>query len=428
MVRKFLDIRPSNSTANGIVSYKSGQPIIRFEISEQDAFLMGNSVRICGELTVTTDGSTAPVGTDSLEIDSRTGIFGMVDTITISSVKTKQTIESIRHYNRFMSTYLPMTASNQDLIGHLSEAALTLPASEASREGVVNQFKTNGNEFCVYFPTGLLQNGSPIPLSSETLGGLSIEIHLAPPSAFLFDSKGAAVTNGLSNADYSLKNLKLICEVEDMTSDNKVSSKVNGFEYQSISSYYSTINSTNAILNYSLGMSRVRSVVTNFIRSSYLNNLDQNSLQTIMPIRSTGAIADVNQVVFTKGGVRYPDSFNWDTNYKKDPNVSVVDPQISRNFMNAITPYSSLTRTQISPVNTNRNWATNDNSVLEGGLVWGVSVAYDTLGSDGADFSTQNWGLQMNLELTDDSPVSAFVFVHAKNTLLFNGAGIQVIS
>ena len=52
MVRKFLDIRPSNSTANGIVSYKSGQPIIRFEISEQDAFLMGNSVRICGELTV----------------------------------------------------------------------------------------------------------------------------------------------------------------------------------------------------------------------------------------------------------------------------------------------------------------------------------------------------------------------------------------
>ena len=429
MVRKFLDIRPSNLTANGIVSYKSGQPIIRFEISEQDAFLMGNSVRICGELSVTRNGVDPVADTDDLEIDSRSGIFGMVDQVTITSIKTKQTIETIRHYNRFMSSYLPLTASNEDLIGHLSQAALTLPADEASRQGVVRQFKTNGNEFCVYLPTGLLQNGSPIPLSSDTIGGISIEISLAPPSSFLFvSSASGAVAKGLSNADYSLKNLKLVCEVEDMTPDNKVSSKVNGFEYQSIASYYSTINSTNAILNYSLGMSRVRSVFMNFIRSSYLNNLDQNSLQTIMPIRATGAVADVNQVVFTKGGVRYPDSFNWDTNHKKDPNVSVVDPQLSRNFLNSVTPYSNMTRTQISPINTNRAWSVNDNEVLQGGLVWGVGVAYDTLGSDGADFSTQNWGLQMDVELTDDSPVSAFVFVHAKNTLLFNGAGIQVIS
>ena len=32
MSREYLDIRPSNLTPNGIVSYKSGQPIIKFDI------------------------------------------------------------------------------------------------------------------------------------------------------------------------------------------------------------------------------------------------------------------------------------------------------------------------------------------------------------------------------------------------------------
>jgi len=428
MSREYLDIRPSNLTPNGVVSYKSGQPIIKFDIAEQDAFLYGNSVRICGKLKITKDGATVPSGADTLEIDSRTGIFGMVDTITLSSTKTKQTIESIRHYNRFMSSYLPTTASNQDLLGHLSQAGLTVPSSDTSKLGVVMQDKTNSNEFCVYLPTGLLQNGKPIPLSADTIGGITMEIHLAPPSMFLFDATGNAVGSGYSNADYTLEDLKLVCEVERMTPENKMSSKVNGFEYQSISSYYSTINSTNAILNYSLGLSRVRSVFMNFIKSSYLNNLNQNSLQTIMPIKSAGSQASANQVVFTRGGVRFPDHFNQDTNYKQDSTVEPVDPELSRNFLNAIVPFSKINRCQISPVNTNRNWTGNDNDVLNGGLVWGLGVAYDTLGSDGADFSNTNWGLQFNLDLDDDSPNSVFVFVHAKNTLLFSGAGIQVVS
>lgn len=428
MSREYLDIRPSNLTPNGIVSYKSGQPIIKFDIAEQDAFLYGNSVRICGKLKITTNGATVPSGTDTLSIDGRTGIFGMIDTVTLSSTKTKQTMESIRHYNRFMSSYLPATASNQDLLGHLSQSALTVPSLDTSRLGVVFEAKTNGNEFCVYLPTGLLQNGKPIPLSADTIGGITMEIHLAPPSMFLFDADGNSVGNGYSNADYTLEDLKLVCEVERMTPENKMSSKVNGFEYQSISSYYSTINSTNAILNYSLGLSRVRSVIINFIKSSYLNNLNQNSLQTIMPITAGGDQASANQVVFTRGGVRFPDNFNQDTNYKQDVSVEPVDPELTRNFLNSIVPFSKGTRSQISPVNTNRNWTGNDNGVLEGGLVWGLGVAYDTLGSDGADFSRTNWGLQFNLGLNDDSPNSAFVFVHAKNTLLFSGAGIQVVS
>tara|TARA_R110001606_G_scaffold291343_3_gene439218 strand:- start:948 stop:2228 length:1281 start_codon:yes stop_codon:yes gene_type:complete len=426
MPRRFLDIRPTNLPPNGIISYKGGYPIITFDIGEQNAFLIGNSVRVCGELVITTDGATAPATGDTLAMDSRLGVFSIVDTLTLSSTKTKQTLESIRNYNRFMSSYLPFTASNQDLIGHLGEVALTLPSQDAQREGVVNMSKTFANEFSVYFPTGLLQNGKPIPLSSGTIGGLTMEIQLAPDSAVLFDTTGTASTNGYSNAEYSLKNVKLICEVEDMENDFKGSG---GFEYSSIASYFSTINSTNAILNYSLGMSRVRGVFCNFIKSAYLNNLDQNSMATIMPIRlAGGAIADVSSVVFTKGGTRYPLDYNVDFNFKLDNNVAVVDPQNIKNFMNSIQPFTQMTRTQISPVNTNKGWSSNDNGVLQGGLCWGVGISYDSIGSDGADFSREAFGLQMDLALTDDNPISVFVFVHSKNTLLFNGQGVQVVS
>ena len=428
MPRRYLDIRPSNLPPNGIVSYRSGYPIITFDIAEQDAFLLGQSVRICGDLSVTKDGTTTPLVGDTLAMDSRLGIFSIVDTITFSSTKTKQTIESIRNYNRFMATYLPMTASNQDLIGHISEVGLTLPSNDAQRLGVVNNGKTNGNDFCVYFPTGLLQNGRPIPLSGDTIGGLTLEIQLAPDSAVLFDTAGNAVGSGLSNAEYSLSNLKLVCEVEDMDENNKSLAKANGFEYSSISSYFSTINSTNAIINYSLGMSRVRSVFMNFIPSSYLNNLNQNSMQTIIPLKSAGGIAEISSVTFTKGGVRFPADMVNDTNFKLDNSVAPVDPENIRSFINSVQSFANNNRLQISPKNTNRNWTTNDNEVFEGGLVFGCGVSYDNIGSDGADFSRENFGLQIDLDLSDDSPNSVFVFVHSKNTLLFNGNGIQVIS
>jgi len=35
--------------------------------------------------------------------------------------------------------------------------------------------------------------------------------------------------------------------------------------------------------------------------------------------------------------------------------------------------------------------------------------------------------VQMDLNLTDDNPTSAFIFVHSKNTILFKDGQIQVI-
>ena len=88
-----------------------------------------------------------------------------------------------------------------------------------------------------------------------------------------------------------------------------------------------------------------------------------------------------------------------------------------------------MNRNQQAPYNCNRNWDSNDNDVLSGGMVYGIGINYDNLGGDGVDFSRTNWGVQITSGLDDDNPISAFVFVHAKQTLLFSeGDGVQVIN
>jgi hypothetical protein len=428
MSNRYLSIKPSNSNASQ--SYRDGRPVISFTIAESESVLVPSSVRFCGKLHVYKDSArSAVLPADKISMDSRTGMWSVLDQVVLSSATSKQTIEHIRHANRFYSSYLGISSSEQSLIGHFGETGLTLPSTNGQKLSVVDEGTgTNSNEFCIHIPTGMLSGTSAIPLSRTSgIGGLTIDLHLAPDSMVLFNQNGSATE--FPDCFYELTDCQLVCETHSPKPEDMAKMQaMGGFEYNSISGYYSTINSTNAVINFSLGLSRVESVFMNFIQSSYLNNLAQNSLQTIIPITKTGAIADLSQVVFTKGGSRYPLDYNIDTQFKKDSTNPNVDPQVIRNFVNSVIPFNQLTHTSISPVNTNKRYSTNDNGVLEGGSLYGVGVAYDILGSTaGGNFSEDAWGVQMDLGLTDDNPTSAFIFVHSKNTILFKDGQIQVI-
>ena len=45
-----LHITPSNVLSSGKISYKSGNPVIQFIIGEQSRALLGQSIRVCGNL------------------------------------------------------------------------------------------------------------------------------------------------------------------------------------------------------------------------------------------------------------------------------------------------------------------------------------------------------------------------------------------
>ena len=43
-------IQPSNIISTGVVSFKNGNPVIQFIIGEQDKYLLGGSLRFCGNI------------------------------------------------------------------------------------------------------------------------------------------------------------------------------------------------------------------------------------------------------------------------------------------------------------------------------------------------------------------------------------------
>ena len=428
MSNRFLSIQPSNGNASH--SYREGRPVVSFTIAEQEANLLPRSIRVSGRFHAYESSARGAVAGDRLSMDSKIGIWSIIDQVVLKSATSKATIEHLRHANRFYSSYFGVVNDEKTLINQYGETGLSLPSSSGQRTSVIKEGTgANSNEFCIHIPTGLLLGNNAIPLSAENgIGGLTMDIHLAPDSMVLFDNTGKPndPAGTLTGAFYELTDLKLSCELNEP--DAPPSDSGGALEYNSITGYYSTINSTNATLNFSLGLNRVSSVFMNFIPSNYLNNLAFNSLQTIMPISSDGTIADLSQVVMTKGGTRYPLDYNIDTSFKTNANKEQVDPQVVRNFMNSVLPFTKISHTLISPVNTNKNWTSTDNAVLEGGLNYGVGVAYDILGSDGADFSREAWGAQMELDLNDDNPISAFIFVHHKNTLVFKNGQVSVIS
>ena len=207
------------------------------------------------------------------------------------------------------------------------------------------------------------------------------------------------------------------------------------FNFNSISTFSSTLESTNAIINFQLGLSRVLAAFVNFVPSSFINNLAQNGYITSFPARANGTLVSIKDVSFQKNGERFPLEYTVDTNVKADPKVRTVDPQVIKEFASSIMPETQHLRTSISPVNTNRFFtmangagATDYDSIPEGGPVYGVGVLYDMLDSDGVSFQSDAFTLSMDTSLDDANPNTAYLFVKAKNTLAFSPQGIQVLS
>jgi hypothetical protein len=435
--RQNLQVTPSNHTSTGKISYKDGNPLIQFILGEQDRMLVGSSVRLVGDLSIFKADDTLSTG--SLRMSEQLGVYSIIDSLTIKSQATHQVIEEIRHFPRFMASYLPVTSSANDNAGHLGMTALTSVNYDNQQHTVVElpTARTTGNSFCINLPCGLFMGQNPIPLMANGaggVGGLLVEIQLAPDSNVLFDEDGSSTSDAVKDAFYQLKNLSISCEVQ--TPDPSVQMPpANTFEYNSISSYFTTFNSTNAIVNFNLGLSRVLGVFGNIISADKINNRGENGLTNNYPVNSdtTKSAAKIQQLFFTRGGERFPLEYNIDTlqnsNQTFDSGNDTADPQVVQEYMNAITQFSKIRRTSVSPLNTEYTTGKFDvvNFKVDGGSVAGIGVAYDVISGQGVDFSSVNWGMNMTCDLTTDSPQAFYLFVHSKQTLAFSQQGISVV-
>ena len=430
MSNRYIEVRPQNNPSDGKISYKNGNPQITFVIGEQNAMLLGKSIRISGKFFAFSDSAkSAPDAVQSM--NGRLGVYSIVDQVILRSNRNKATIEHIRDYNRMMSSYFSVTAGKQDGLSHLNTAGLVMPNFEVARTDTLSD--TDGQDFCVHLPTGLLNGTDGIPLSNEFgIGGCELTIMLAPDSAVFYSNTGT--TTNIVDCFYELSDLRLSCEVEVPPPDQLSQlMKLSGgtLEYNSISSQYATINSGNGIVNFTLGLSKVSSVFTNIIPAKYLNNLAFDSMATLMPINTDNSQAGVKTQVNTRAGVRYPRDFVIDGNLRTSSATNVNDPQIIRNYLNSIAKWTNLNpETYLSSTTANRNYTGAVSSyakVADGGVVFGLGVTYDQIGSGTADFSNVQWGLETDLDLTSDEPQALFIYAVNKNTLVFNKDGLQVI-
>jgi len=439
--KSYISIAPSNHPANSKISYKDGNPVINFVIGEQERYLIGDSLRITGEITIYSapDGDVGvPVQFEQkVNVSPKLSTYGILDQVVLSSQKSKNVIESVRHYGRYLASFLPVLHSKEEMMGHLGVTANIMPNSYANQiQYVANangSSATNreyrGNSFCLALPTGFLSSGSEIGLSGRGwgVGGLSIDLHLASDAQFLNASRLL-----FPNAFYQLTNVNLIAELRNPSVDEL--SRLTGqssavMEYNAISSYFSQIASSNAVVNFRLGLSRVLGGFLTFIPSEMLNNIKFDSFQTTPLINdlSAGEIAPIKQIILSKGGERLPFMYNLDANVRDNANSIISDPQIVRNYISAFDKFMEVDSTMQTPITNNREGFSSMSNFADAGLQFGIGFSYNDLGT-GIDMRTENFGLQMDTGLTSGLSHAVFLFVRSKQTLVMNANGVQVIT
>ena len=195
--KKYLSVQPNNVPSTGKVSHARGNPILTITLGRQDAVLDLSSLRLSGDLNIWRDAAGTLHPTDAAAVELRgshkLGIYSVIDQLVFRHAETKQVIEHIRHYGRFMASYMPVMAGMQDVAGHLSETALIYPNYQAYRDSVIRN--TRESPFCIPLPSGLTLGADKLPLSKVPL---EIEIHLAPDSQVFYSSD--ATTANVANA------------------------------------------------------------------------------------------------------------------------------------------------------------------------------------------------------------------------------------
>ncbi len=462
MTSRFLELRPDNVNSTAKISFKAGFPVLSFTIQSQAAILDPRSIRINGNLEVYRNNAVPPepvqgqAGGDAhpISMDNRLGIYAMWDQLVVRHNRTKQVVEHIRHYPRYMSSYLGLTSSKQDLLGHLGETALMMPNAQAMLRNVVSSSAgrtaangANKRPFSCHLPSGFSMSGNPINLMESSVGGFQIELHLSPDSNCLFSVDGTVdATN--ADAHYQLSDLSLSCEVMDIPEEkmSEMAAQTSGaLDFNTISTVYTSFNTGNAQLQYDVGLKNLHSVFMTFCPSKNINTLQQNGLATYYPSESTDARVDFKTVQFLRGGQKYPVDFDMVTNVEDAQNnataapnggsLATSDGQLVKQFAEAIIPEYALDRSSITPLNVNRNFtlaadgstAASYKQIPDGGGLFGIGMRYSQFGM-GQDFSTQQWGVSLDNKLLTDNPISTFIYFKNKSTLVWSPQGVQVLS
>lgn len=456
-----VEILPMNPPPNNSYSFRNGNPIIQFQIGNAEKFLLGSSLRLNGDFRLNRGVSTETNvalpdnannkggGEFGITINNRIGLHSCIQQITISN-QNNQSLETIRNYNRYLASVVPNTHSQDDL-----DTSLTMKSLGASHTQVNANMVNNEVGFCMPLLTGLLNSNNPIPLGNNGIRGMIVQIELAPDSSVIHNSNRARATDATANngAFYQLRNLSLTFDllVPDESGKSKMAIPATGaFQYNSVNNLYSVVNTNDLTQTLNLGTSNTLSVIHNFIPTTHINNYLHDGFKTTGLQNVVGAdygpdIA-INEVHFTKGGVKFPLDYEIDS--RNTEAQGLVSVNIERNYVNAIKPmtqynhnlkslWTSCGRPTKNDMDANPKIAatepTNYQNTLNaaGNVVannknFGVGVSFDPVSRVGVNFKNTPYGIRIKSALNGNSPNSIYTYTLNKNTLQYSPGGIVV--
>ncbi len=457
-VEKF-EVLPNNQPANNTYSFRGGTPIISINVPAQAKLLRPSSVRVNGRLRVMTSarGLSDPNnikggGVVDIKIPSRVGVNACLQNINIASEATNQTLESVRQYGRLVNHILSNTHSPDDF---QSEKAITNLCS--ALQNTTDNLICQDTDFSIPLYCGMFQGGNPIPLSSNGVNGLTINLELAS------DNQALNGANAIDNAGafYELSNISLSGDylIPDDEGMKKLSVGGSGaFQYNSYSSLYSVINSSDSTQTYNLANSNVLSIVHSFLPVSHSNNYAQNSFANGELLNQVGGVYNqavtLNKVSFSRGGVKLGFDYEFDT--QTNSTEGRPETQVNINALNAFKDFSKATRFLNQPqldgfggrdlipsldkvddldnsVPTGANIETRSGRQTTQEIDVGVrnfliGLALDRVSDVGVNFKGNSYSTRIQSTLDGNSPNAIFTYVLSKNVLQYSPNGIMIQS
>jgi len=460
--KRYIQLHPQNATSGGVFSHKNGLPLIKFNIaaSQVPLLLDGGALRLTGNFTSRQGaaGTTKLTETQLNFLDGFCGINNCIEMITISSLKLNSVLERITNYYRLIPSIVSGQHSMKDIetkMGIQANQHSTIPTTKNalasynffnSNGAITSQGNQKGLSFSSPLYCGIFQSGQDIDLSMT--GGLVIEILLRSDVGVIFGTNAAA-----NNATYNLSNLVLTAPVYESMGTEPMGAGVREFNFNSWSSMFQTINSSNSVVAMTPGLSRVASCLVNFVTASDLGNQLFNACRL-------GPVGEIKQLRWSKNGAMYPLQYRLQTVSEQNNLVAQIDAtnsyhiygvkaDILRNYLEGLTTdrYNKVKNSLFAynsweggavdrPQNAGRDGITP--STCDG-----IAILYDAYGS-GTDFSQSVWSFELNassynqlqlsgvLSLTNSidgtatTAQAATIFFLNKNTVVMSPTGINI--
>ena len=438
-VEKF-EILPSNSPADGVYSFRQGNPIITFNIGSVPKLLRASSVRINGKLEVVrADGTPlnnqnakGSGSTTSVNMNPRVGVNALFQNVNISSNETNQTLESIRQYGRMIASVLPSVKSEEDFVSHSG----VISKSTGIQSSTALQLN-NKMSFSLRLFAGIFQSGSAIPLGVNGLRGLQLSLELSPDVNVLY---GASSDSG---AYYKLSDLSLSGDmlIPSPAEQEKLSVPSTGtFVFNTFQNLYSVLNASDATQTYNLASGQVLSIFHNFLPTTHANSFADDGFATDM-LKNVDNSGDYNQdvilkkVSFSRGGLKLRLDYELDCETQSQEGIPETGVQI--NALNSLQAYSGLTKMmnqpQLFPYGTKDGILTNPPfpqtlTSIDSNRNFCVGLHMDRVSGQGLNFKGQSYALRLQSTADGNSPMSVYTYYLTKNVLQYSPQGITVSS